>query len=184
MADPKKTGDCRSTSTLNAWQAGNYETTSGAGSLVTATAGATLIFSRMRLRPGNTTIPYVALPETLEYARDQTHAYSTFGLHTKPAQNVGVNTGEVQFAATVAGANAELFVVQIPTPKEGYGASSSTFFNPAAANANCRDETAGADGGAVTILAWTASQITAKCNGNASTSVGDIMGVHMLLQGM
>ena len=167
-----------------AWVAGNSTASAASSSLVGQATGAYIVVFRSYVRRG-ASVPYAPLPYEQELAKAQEHFYSTFAPQTAPAQNVGINSGEIQFPAAVFGANSNVVSVSLPgTMKEHFSTSVSTFFNPAAANANCRDETANADGGTVTVLSWTANRITIKCNGNAGTSVGNILGVHMTLDGM
>ena len=173
------------TATPNAWADGYYTTLAGASSLVGQPAGSYLLITRARMRPGPVYMPYIPLSYAGELSRAQTHFFSTFPPNTKPATNIGTNTGEIQFPAQVAGTGNNIVTVSLPNvAKENYGNYTSTFFNPSAANANCRDETASASGGTVTVLQWSPGRITLRCAGAAGTAVGNILGIHMTLDAM
>jgi hypothetical protein len=179
------TATTRATSTLNTWQTGNFLTSTTANSLVSQANGAYFLIARARLAPGAVQLPYSPLAYNVELGRARNHVFSTFAPGTRPAQAVGINKGEIQFPATVAGANANIVSIPIPAGKESTSSlSTSAFYNPASANANVRDETAGADGGACSVTAWTAYQITLSCIGNSATAVGNTLGVGLVLDAM
>lgn len=169
-----------STATLDSWQAGQYQTTSGATTLVGSAPGSWIKVASFHVRQGSWSAPYIPLPADLEFQRVRSRYYSTFARRTAPAQNVGINTGEWQWAAKVAGTGANIVTVPLPnfTLDGQAGTFGETFYNPAAANGNCRDETLSLDGGVPTVIAYTSYSITFSCTGNASTVVGDRMGIH------
>lgn len=106
--------------------------------------------------------------------------YKTFAYATVPAQNVGAGTGEFGFPATVAGALSNFSQrFYYPTPLRA-AATTITFYNPAAANAFIRDETAAADFGATSAFDSTPEGFGVTGTGNAGTAVGDYCGVHFV----
>lgn len=100
----------------------------------------------------------------------------SFLYSTAPAQNVGAATNEHYFNATVAGAST-MFSGSIYWPTRMRAAPTVTTFNPAAANAEVRDETAVADCSAVGTVSREKAMLL-NCNGNAGTAVGNVLGVH------
>lgn len=126
------------------------------------------------------TSPFQSLPYSLEYTRARQRYWKTFAVGTAPAQNVGAGTGEFQFPATVTTTGTQR-VASLLAPNMISTPSTVTFFNPSASNANCRDETAAADGGAAASSNATSTSISINCTGNASTAVNNLMGVHVTL---
>lgn len=108
----------------------------------------------------------------------QRHYWKTFGLDTGPAQNVGDNTGEHHFPAPVAGASAERGP-RIHFPVRMFGTPTITTFNPAAANAQVRDNTASADCSSTATGNISTGGVNVSCTGNASTAVGNALRVHI-----
>ena len=166
----------------------NY-TCSSAQTQLAATAGAVLYVTGVHLRYGGhqnyQQSPFQQLPYGIELLRARQRYWKSFAQGTKPAQNVGANTGEIQFPAGVASTGTERAQsIRFDPPMVNAFAPTVTFYNPSAANANCRDETAGADGGAPTAGNATSSQasaLTISCAGNASTAVNNLMGVHVVV---
>ncbi len=101
----------------------------------------------------------------------------SFVYTTAPAQNVGIFTGEFQFPVMLAGAvtirsnKVELRPTMRTTP-------TVTFYNPAAANADIRDETASSDFTGSTPQAQSESGFFANGTGPAGSAIGQICGVH------
>jgi hypothetical protein len=112
-------------------------------------------------------------------AQCQRRYWKTFAMGTVPAQNVGANTGEVQFPAVKAGANAQsLGTVRFNRPMRA--APTITFFNPAAANAQARDLTAPGDCSATTASNVGDSSCVVTTTGNSSTAVANTVAVHIV----
>lgn len=112
-----------------------------------------------------------------ELSRCQRFYAKTFALGTAPAQNVGVDTGALRFVATVAGANPERGA-SWRYPVAMRATPTVTLYNPAAANAQARDETAAADCSATTTIGATDSSIGLGMTGAAGTAVGNLLTVH------
>lgn len=120
--------------------------------------------------------------ERLEYTEQETWAQrffaKSFARATAPAQNVGNGSGEHVFIAGKAAATAEcspriLFPVRMRAAP-----GTPTLYNPAAANAQVRDQTAAADCSASAAANITDQGFHVTATGNASTAVGNILGVH------
>lgn len=113
-----------------------------------------------------------------ELALCQRFYCKTFAVETAPAQNVGVNTGEFCFIAGTAAAGAE----RSPSfrfPVTMRAAPAITTFNPAAANAEVRDETAAGDCSATATAGANEGSVRVTATGNAGTVVGGLLGVHL-----
>jgi hypothetical protein len=142
----------------------------------TAGADDSLSFTNRNLTASAGDVPFVHKRYAAALALAQYTYRKTFAYGTAPAQNPGTGTGEFTFAAPVAGANSERVHVSFGDAMRA--APAVTFFNPAAANGNARDETAAAD-----CTSPTASNITEKgfdfvCTGAAGTVAGNKIGFH------
>lgn len=101
----------------------------------------------------------------------------SFDTATAPVQNAGVTTGEFVASALVAGAVANrLPFVPLQTPMRA--APTVTLYNPAAANAQARDETAGVDCSSTSAVFITQKGFSLNATGNAATAVNNRLGVH------
>jgi hypothetical protein len=164
-------------------------TLNGAGQTNTATffaivvgfaqlgAAGTIDFNSISLVPGD--IPTEPAPKLdSEIILDCVRYYQkTFAPATIPAQNVGVGTGE----STWVGANMGAFdqrsaSILFTIPMNSIPAI--TFFNPAAANGQVRDETVNLDCSATTAVNISSREFSVLCTGNAGTNIADFMGVH------
>jgi hypothetical protein len=125
--------------------------------------------------------PFERIPFAEELAYCQRFYRKSFLYPTAPAQNVGNNTGEHFFRSPAGGAVSQgpqrvMFYPSmhaLPTPTV-----TVTLFNPAAANAQARDQTAAADCSSTTASNVTTRGFELNTTGNASTSAGNKLGVH------
>jgi hypothetical protein len=106
------------------------------------------------------------------------HFWKTFLYGTAPAQSAGANTGEIQVIAGKAGTAAELVVARHPVSMRA--TPGITTYNPSAANAQVRDETAAGDCSATATANLTTETVSLTATGNASTAVGGTLGVHLI----
>ncbi|HEY1710289.1 MAG TPA: hypothetical protein VGG10_18610 [Rhizomicrobium sp.] len=112
-----------------------------------------------------------------ELMRCQRRYIKSFRPATVPAQNVGTGTGEIIVPAPVAAAaNERLPRLTFPAPMRAV--PTITIYNPGAANAHVRDETAAADCSAEATSNVTETGFNLTCTGNASTAVGGALGYH------
>lgn len=126
-----------------------------------------------------TATPFENRPIGLELALCERYCQKSFLLSTTPAQNVGVNSGEVLFPAVAAGAVTQRsHRVRLRRPMRA--APTVTLYNPAAANGEARDETASGDCTVTAASGVTADGFNLSCTGNASTAVGNSLSVHFL----
>lgn len=146
-------------------------------------ANDTLDVAEAGLFLGSQTLAWSEKDLTLEIAECRKFIYKTFALDTAPAQNAGV-AGSLRGIAGKAGATAlaAILVHRFPTPM--HGTITVTTYNPSAANAQVRDNTAAADCSSTTVGAtYTNSEaISIDATGNAATAVGNIVNVHFLAE--
>jgi hypothetical protein len=121
---------------------------------------------------------YERLPFAYQLLECRRHFWKSFAYGTAPAQNAGLGTGEIKGMAGKAGAAAELLWTRNPVSMRATPGT-VTLYNPSAANAQVRDETAGADCSASTAAQTSTEGLTITATGNASTAVGNILSVHL-----
>ena len=114
-----------------------------------------------------------------EYGRCSRYIGKTFNVDTGPIQNAGAGTGEFRFQAGTVGALGDFGWYQFPVRMRI--APTVTTYNPAVGNAQVRDITAAADCSAVATTVATETGVMITATGNASTAVGNKLGVHLLL---
>lgn len=123
-------------------------------------------------------IDFIQPPLAEELIRCQRRFCKTFALTTVPVQNAGVNTGELKWTKVVAGATAGRSQWKFPvrmwkTPQ------TITFFNPAAANAQARDQTNSVDCSSTTAVGTSDAQVGITYTGNAATVAEGLISVHI-----
>lgn len=158
-----------------AWESGQYYTMAGYTEL-SDTTGATLTLGYIHLRPGPYDVPQYAMrPYGTELSLVQRYYQKSFSAGTAPAQNAGLAGATTMIAPLLNGTEGaqERFAVPMAA------APTVTFYNPSATNANCRDTTGAADGGAATAVNTGTSGFMAECpNGSAGVpAVGDALAV-------
>jgi hypothetical protein len=111
-----------------------------------------------------------------ELRRSQRRYQKSFNQATVPAQAVGTTTGETRWRRFGSGTATEATQIRLAVPMRI--TPSITFYNPASANAQARDEGGSGD------CASTASQnvcdnsFEVTCTGNGSGTAGGWIGVH------
>lgn len=139
---------------------------------------ASVDWGSISLVPGD--VPTIPAPQKVDDVLRECQRYwwQTFLEGTVPAQNVGVNTGEFSFCCFGASpapssSNTILF------PSYMAKAPTVTLYNPAAANAQIRDETANVDCSSSAASLTTQRGTTLVCIGNAASAIGHALGVHI-----
>lgn len=168
-------GSTYQTGTLQSWTGGFSLGPTGTVQMSNV-SGATERITGMRVIKGSYDRSAIQRPFAQELSLAQRFYRKGFPLGTVPANNLGTNTGEYQFPATAIG-TATSQATQILYGSPMAASPTITFFNPSAANANCRDETAAGDGGAAAANNNTTLGFTVSCTGNASTAIGNVFGV-------
>lgn len=136
-----------------AWAAANLNGATGATRLI-STLGATFDLTGVQLEPGPAATEFEQRPFGDMLRLCQREFCKSFNHGTAPAQAVGVNTGEHLIISQWAGALGS-WSSRVPFPVSMRAAPVITFYNPVAANAFARDESAGAN-----CTATTASNIS------------------------
>lgn len=121
--------------------------------------------------------------QPMDYGEDmavcQRSYCKTFDVDTAPIQNAGLNTGEFRFDSGIAAAGAESSSTYFfPVPMR-LAPTTNTSYNPAVANAQVRDVSKTADCSATAFAGVTTRGCYITCTGNATTIVGDSLGVHL-----
>jgi hypothetical protein len=138
------------TGAADVWTAGNVDSVTGALKFVNQVAGSTLNITGIQLELGTVATSFEHRPFQQELARCQRYYCKSFAQGTAPAQNVGINTGEVSFTATIAGAtNNQTQSVAFPVTMAV--TPTITLFNPSAVNAQIRNVTRSTDFTASTV---------------------------------
>lgn len=130
----------------------------------------------VKLEVGNIATPYVKPDMVGELKRCQRRYWKSFVQGTVPAQGAGAGTSEHRAAAVKSGASAQtLGTVRTGTMR---AVPTVTLFNPVSSNAQVRNLTANVDCGATAVQNISDSGFEIVATGNASTAIGDTLGVH------
>lgn len=159
----------------NTWTAGSFVGVTGAASLL-ATLSATFDITGVQLEPGTVATPFEQRPFGDMLRLCQREYEKSFLIATAPVTNVGSNTGEQQFAAGIAAAASDIAYTEFQVNKRA--APTITYFNPNAANAQVRDQTATADATATAATNNTERGFLTTCTGNIATVVGNKLAFH------
>jgi hypothetical protein len=162
--------------TANAWATANYDAPTGSTSVV-GTSGATFYITGVQLEKGSTATSFDYRPYGTELALCQRYFEKSFNIETAPVQNAGVGTGESMFPQPVAASTGTMALfTSFKVAKRS--STTVTIFNPAAANAQIRNETTNADwtGSAAENLNQSGFAITGTTP--AGTGVGQKNGFH------
>ncbi len=141
------------------------------------TAGANDWFALddVQLEVGGVNTLFERRPFEVELVQCARFYQKSFAYGTAPAQGIGILSGEAFQSAVTAGAT-QLRIPIFLAPEMRVTPSTTTY-NPAAANAQARDEAAGADCSSTSITAFP-KIISIVATGAAGTSVGNRIGVH------
>jgi len=143
------------------------------------TAGANDYFehTKWKLEHGNAASEFVSnsFADDLRWA--QRRYQKSFNLATTPTTNAGAATGEETFIATVAGANTNRsHRIKFHPPMRGV--PGMTLFNPEAASAQVRDQTAAANCTSAATANITETGFHITTTAAAGTTVGGVLAVH------
>jgi len=145
----------------------------------TGTAGANdyVQITNVKLEIGSVCTPFLEVPYQQQLDACRYTYWNSFLVGNALGQNAGTNTGEFLFPATALGALTERSP-KIVFPIQMRAAPTITTYNPAAANAQIRDETNSADTSATATANLTANGFNLTATGNAATTVGAFLGIH------
>lgn len=160
----------------NIWTAGNFFGTANQVNS-TDTAGNKFIITGVQLEKGGVASAFEQRPIQEELFLSQRYFQKSFAQGIAPVQNLGVLTGETVLIAGKAGALAEWGQVNLrPTMRNA--PVTIQFYNPAAANSQGRDETAGADLSVTNASGIRDDGFVLGATGAVGTAVGNLLGVH------
>lgn len=128
------------------------------------------------LRYGATQQSWTPIDLGDEISKIRRFVFKTFPIDTAPAQNVGT-VGAYLFPAGKAGAASQFCSIQLPVAMRA--SPTVTTYNPNAANAQARDNSIAADCSA-TATSASPDVVRLSCTGNAATSVGNALDIHIL----
>ena len=120
--------------------------------------------------------PVELRPYNVELLFCQRYFTTSFLPGTTPAQNVGTVTGEAVWPIlTTTGFQTSSY---IPWPVLMFAIPTVVTFNPAAANAEARDENASADGSSTGVVSRTVRGARFRSTASASSVANNIFGLH------
>ncbi len=122
------------------------------------------------------TTPFEQRPYAVELALCQRYFEKSFAVDVTPAQALGANTGEHTFGAQRAGAIVNRGAVVFQQRKKS--APTITIYNPEQANAQARDQTAGADCSSTAVLRNGEHGFAYSTTGNAASAQNNRIGLH------
>jgi hypothetical protein len=161
--------------TAGAWAATTYVSATGATSVV-GTNGATFYITGVQLEKGSTATSFDYRPYGTELALCQRYYESTFPIGTAPAQNGG-GTNALRISQTAAAAAAcRGFTWLYKVTKRDIPAT-ITSYNPAAANANVRNNTRSNDATISGVIGLGGMGVLFTFTGSTGSAVGDDNGV-------
>lgn len=142
----------------------------------TAGADDNLFITGIQLEPGSIATPFEFRPFQIERKLCLPYYQKSFAYTTAPAQNVGTSTGETFFPMQKAGATINFIHVWLEERMRI--APTLTYYNPAASNAQARDETGAADGSITGTAAVGERFVEVSYTGNAGSTVNNAYAVH------
>lgn len=162
--------------TAGAWQTGNFLTTSAQVNCLDSTSNFFRITGvKLELGAYPTILETVSYEE--EFIRCARYYQKSFFSTTTPAQNVGSNTGEWVFTSPV-GASTLFNSITVPYAFVMRAATSITFYNPNAANAQVRNRTLSTDCTGTTAYNGGEKSFALQATTPASTATTHTMAVH------
>lgn len=160
-----------------AWAAGAEQTTSAQCNFMSVNTNIAYL-KRIQLIPGALVQAYSPADIQKALERAQRYFWKSFTVGTAPAQNVGTGTGELVGSQQVAAAAQNVFGAFV-FPVQMRATPSIIFYNPAAANAQSRNETRANDNSATAVFTSNDKSFGVTYIGNGGASApGDIIGVH------
>jgi hypothetical protein len=145
----------------------------------TGAAGAddSVTLEAVQVEVANAATDFDRVPISENLARCQRYYQKSFAMGTAPAQNIGFASGLFAFTSARAGANTQQVTLSLPVCL-GPMSYTGTLYNPSAANGQVRDDTAGGDCSASSILdvgGNQGAQLRIITTGNAATAVGNML---------
>jgi hypothetical protein len=158
-----------------AWSTGNYIATS-AQTQLTNSVSATFEITQLKLERGSVPTPFQADPFAVGLLKAQHFYQSSFKIGTAVAQDAGTGTGESLNYQQIASADPSFFIPFNP-PIYHVASPTVTTYSPAAATAQCYDETGAAALNATPNTTVTDTGIAINCNTTQAT-IAHVIGIH------
>ena len=111
-------------------------------------------------------------------ARCQRYYQKSFDIGTAPAQNVGIQTGELSFPSTKGASTGSTLSQKYNFPVRMRASPAMTGYNSAASNAEVRDVTASADCSSTAFASNKETGFYVTCTSSGTTSVGNYLSLH------
>ena len=111
-------------------------------------------------------------------ARCQRYYQKSFDIGTAPAQNVGIQTGDLSFPSTKGASTASTLSQKYNFPVRMRASPAMTGYNSAASNAEVRDVTASADCSSTAFASNKETGFYVSCTSSGTTSVGNYLSLH------
>jgi len=111
-------------------------------------------------------------------ARCQRYYQKSFDIGTAPAQNVGIQTGDLSFPSTKGASTASTLSQKYNFPVRMRASPAMTGYNSAASNAEVRDVSASADCSSTAFASNKETGFYVTCTSSGTTSVGNYLSLH------
>ena len=132
----------------------------------------------VQLEAGTSASDFEFLPYDVNLARCQRYYQKSFDIGTAPAQNIGIQTGELSFPSTKGSSTATTLSQKYNFPVRMRSAPTMTGYNSNATNSQVRDVTASADCSSTSFASNKETGFYVSCTTSASTSVGNYLSIH------
>ena len=166
-----------------AWEAKDNTDRNASGALAIADSDANdWAITGVQLEVGeytSTTIPpfqHESFGDNL--ARCQRYYQKSFDIGTAPAQNVGIQTGDLSFPSTKGASTASTLSQKYNFPVRMRASPAMTGYNSAASNAEVRDVSASADCSSTAFASNKETGFYVTCTSSGTTSVGNYLSLH------
>tara|TARA_R100001244_G_scaffold45691_1_gene41029 strand:- start:179 stop:1396 length:1218 start_codon:yes stop_codon:yes gene_type:complete len=132
----------------------------------------------VQLEVGTSASDFEFLPYDVNLQRCQRYYQKSFDIGTAPAQNVGIQTGDLSFPSTKVASQATTLSQKYNFPVRMRGSPTMTGYNSAATNAQVRDVTGGADCSSTAFASNKETGFYVSCTSSGSTGVGNYLSLH------
>jgi len=132
----------------------------------------------VQLEAGTTASDFEFLPHDVNLERCQRYYQKSFDIGTAPAQNIGIQTGELSFPSTKGSSTATTISQKYNFPVRMRASPTMTGYNSNSANSQVRDVTASADCSSTSFASNKETGFYVSCTTSSSTSVGNYLSIH------
>jgi hypothetical protein len=132
----------------------------------------------VQLEVGSAASDFEFLPVDVNLERCQRYYQKSFDIGTAPAQNIGIQTGELSFPSTKGSSTATTISQKYNFPVRMRASPTMTGYNSNSANSQVRDVTASADCSSTSFASNKETGFYVSCTTSSSTSVGNYLSIH------